>query len=231
MNLANFDMDLANNQLSQNSVEERLQWAIDYFDQIVISSSFGLQTGVIIDVVYRRLKRQLPVIFLDTLYHFSETHALAGRFLEKYDLNLQIIRPPDAKNRTEFENKYGHRLWERDIERFHELTKLRQIETALKHRDAWITGIRRDQSQTRKSARVLEWDRKFRLFKINPLVDWTKERVLKYVRKNGVPYNSLFDKGYQSIGDEPLTDPVQNTESERAGRWRGTNKTECGLHI
>ncbi|MBD3275866.1 MAG: phosphoadenylyl-sulfate reductase [Candidatus Marinimicrobia bacterium] len=231
MNLPNFDLDLANRQLNNRTACQRLEWALDFFDRILISSSFGLQTSVIIDIVYGRMEKRIPVVFLDTLYHFPETLILAGRFLERYDLNLQIIRPPDAVNRTQFEEKYGHKLWDRNVDQFHELTKLRQIRDVLKFRDAWITGIRREQSNTRRSAQIVEFDAKHNLFKVNPLVDWSRRQVLEYIRANDVPYNSLFEQGYQSIGDEPLTQPVTDGQHERSGRWIGTEKTECGLHV
>lgn len=209
--------------------EERLERAVEEFPDIVVASSFGLEDVAILDMLYSR-DHEIPVVFLDTLYHFQETLDFVKEFREEYGLDLKVYRPPDTETREEFEELYGERLWERDVERFHELTKLRQIQEALESRDAWITGIRREQAETRADAEAVEWDDKHGLVKVNPLVDWSREDVWSYVRGHGVPYNPLHDEGYPSIGDEPLTEPVGEGDDERAGRWSDSDKTECGLH-
>jgi phosphoadenosine phosphosulfate reductase len=101
---------------------------------------------------------------------------------------------------------------------------------ALEGRRAWITGIRRDQAPTRANARIVEWDDRFGLVKVNPLARWASEDVWRYIRSRRVPYNVLHDRGYPSVGCRPCTSPVAPGEDPRAGRWRGTEKTECGLH-
>lgn len=221
-------VDAKNNEFKDLPAEQRLERAVEGFDDIVVASSFGLEDVAILDMLYSN-GLKIPVVFLDTLYHFDETLELVDRFKKEYGLDLEVYKPPEASTRSEFEEKHGE-LWKDDVERFHELTKLRQIEEALEGRDAWITGIRREQAKTREDSDFVEWDDKHGLVKINPIVDWGREEVWSYVRENNVPYNPLHDEGYPSIGDEPLTEPVEEGEKERAGRWKGSEKTECGLH-
>lgn len=220
-----------NTQLEIMPIDKRLQWMWSNFRRSVMASSFGLSTVALMDMCYRRLSFRIPVIFLDTLYHFPETLHLVHDVRQKYNLNLRIYRPIDADTREAFEAQYGPNLWEKDIERFHALTKLRQMRMALQGHDAWITGLRRDQSATRRTTRLVQWDAKYGLVKINPLADWSFEQVFTYIREHDVPYNPLHDQGYLSIGDEPLTEPAKDWRNHRAGRWPGLRKTECGLHV
>jgi len=208
----------------------RLGRALDEYDDLVVASSFGPEDAAILDMVYEGLGARPPVVFLDTLHHFDETVALVERFEDEYGLDLRVYRP-DAGAREEFERRHGDRLWERDVERYHELTKLRQIDEALRGRDAWVTGIRREQTKTRADAGAIEWDEAHDLVKVNPLVDRSREDVWEYIEENDVPYNPLHDRGYPSVGDGPLTEPVGDGDDERSGRWSGSEKTECGLHV
>ncbi len=144
---------------------------------------------------------------------------------ERYGLELRTYRA--APSRKEFEAVHGPKLWERDEERFHELTKVEPMRNALEGVDAWITGRRRDQSPTRASLLPIELETRV---KINPLAFWSLEDVWDFIRVHQVPYNPLHDLGYASIGDAPLTTPVRPGEHERAGRWRGSARLECGLH-
>lgn len=211
------------------SAAERLDHTFDEFDDVVVASSFGLEDVAVLDIIHRELDLRPPVVFLDTLYHFQETLDLVDRFTDEYGVDLRVYRPEQG-SREEFEEAHGERLWKRDVERFHELTKLRQIDDALEDRDAWVTGIRREQAETRAEADAVEWDEAHGLVKLNPIVDWSLDDVWSHVHEHDVPYNPLHDEGYPSIGDEPLTEPVDDGESQRDGRWRGDDKTECGLH-
>ncbi len=221
--------ELAVAEYEELAAVDRLDRAFDEFDDIVVASSFGLEDVVVLDVVHRELDRRPPVVFLDTLYHFEETLDFVDSFTDEYDVDLRVYRPEQG-TRGEFERVHGERLWERDIGRFHELTKLRQIDDALDGRDAWVTGIRREQADSRADADPVERDDAHGLVKLNPLVDWVFDDVRSHVEEHDVPYNPLHDEGYLSIGDEPLTEPVEDGESQRDGRWRGEDKTECGLH-
>jgi len=223
------EKELPNDEYESLDATGRLKRALSEYDDTVVASSFGLEDVVILDIVYDKIGARPPVVFLDTLYHFDETLELVERFEEEYDLNLRVYTPEHG-TREEFEREHGERLWERDVEKFHELTKLRQIDEALEGRDAWVTGIRRQQAETRADADAVEWDDAHGLIKLNPLVDWSREDVWTYVEENDVPYNPLHDEGYPSVGDEPLTEPVGEGDDERAGRWSDSDKTECGLH-
>lgn len=203
-----------------------LKWAIERYpgEQLGVLSAFGLGS-VMINHWLWELGARVPTYFIDTLYHFPETLEHVERVRERYDLDLRIIRP--AESREEFEAIYGPNLWERDLDQFHYLTKVKPLQEALCGIRALITGRRRDQSPTRAQLAIVEHGRPD---KINPLATWKGPEVWQFVRLNGIPYNPLHDRGYKSIGDAPLTTPVKEGEPERAGRWRGLGRLECGIH-
>ena len=223
------DAEIPTEEYEKLGAEGRLRRALEEYDDIVVASSFGLEDVAILDIVYDRIGARPPVVFLDTLYHFDETLELVESFDDEYNLDLRVYKP-EHTTREAFEREHGEKLWGSDVEKFHELTKLRQIDEALEGRDAWVTGVRREQAETRANAEAIEWDEAHGLVKVNPLVDWSREDVWEYVKENDVPYNPLHDEGYPSVGDEPLTEPVDEGDDERAGRWSGSDKTECGLH-
>ncbi|MEM1252165.1 MAG: phosphoadenosine phosphosulfate reductase [Cyanobacteria bacterium P01_H01_bin.21] len=229
---ATFDpdqLDLAelNRRFETSTPQEILAWAVATVPNLAQMTSFSMLA--ITHMLYQELKAEVPVIFLDTLYHFPETLETARKATEAYKLKLCTYRA--AANREEFIANYGDRLWEKDIDRFHYLTKVQPMEQALNQLSvqAWITGRRRDQSTTRQDMPILERDHDGRL-KINPLANWTHKDLWRYTFAHDVLYNPLHDQGYTSIGDQPLTTKVTSGEDERAGRWRGTTKTECGIH-
>jgi phosphoadenosine phosphosulfate reductase len=211
--------------------EEIIWWASGRSKKLVQASTFNLEDQVITHMLYEVLGEKVPVLFVDTKHHFAETLAVMNETLEKYDLDLVVCHPDGAGTRDEFSALHGEKLWERDLELFHRQTKIEPFQKGLEKLgvDAWITGRRRDQSSARAEMRVFEEDHKGRL-KANPLAYWTRQMVLDYVRSNGIPYNVLHDRGYPSVGDEPLTEPVDSDDSERAGRWRGSPKSESGMH-
>lgn len=207
------------------SPQELLQWAhAQYGSRVALVSAFGPGTTVLIDML-DELGIRMPVVFIDTLYHFPETLKHVECVRQRYDLDLRIFRP--AASREEFETRYGLRLWERDLSRYQELTKVQPFRAALADLDAYISGRRRDQSDSRANLPVVEPGIPVR---INPLAAWTRGDVWRYIMNRGLPYNPLHDRGYASIGDAVLTTPVAAGEAERAGRWRGLDRTECGMH-
>jgi len=139
---------------------------------------------------------------------------------------------PDLDSREAFIAKYGEALWDTDIEKFHHVTKIEPLQRGLDELNtvAWITGRRRDQAVTRADMPVFELDKQGRL-KVNPLAAWTRKESWAYAYEYDMMYNPLHDQGYASIGDEPITTPIAEGEDERAGRWRGSGKTECGIHL
>ena len=229
------DIAALNQELEQATPRDILAWATQTLPEgLVQASAFNVDDMVITDLLYRDLRPRhpVPVLFLDTLHHFPETLELVARSTDHYDLNIKIYRIMTVDSREAFAQRYGEKLWETDLEQFHYLTKIEPLQRGLAELGtvAWITGRRRDQAHTRAHMPILEWDKQQRL-KINPLANWTRLQSWQYVMEHQVPYNPLHDQGYASIGDEPLTTPIAPGEEERAGRWRGTGKTECGIHL
>ena len=228
--IAQLDIETLNETFKLASPQEILAWCVANIPEgLVQTTSFSVLA--ITHILYKELAHPVPVIFLDTLHLFQETLDTAGKANFIYDLNLHTYRAVGANTREAFAKRYGNKLWERDIDQFYAITKVEPLKRALSdlNAKAWITGRRRDQSETRSALPIFERDDDGRL-KINPLANWTKQELWAYVDANNVIYNPLYDQGYTSIGDEPLTTPTADGESERAGRWRGSEKTECGIH-
>jgi phosphoadenosine phosphosulfate reductase len=230
-----FDLDTLNQKYDTAHPKDILAWCVENIPQgLVQTSAFNIDDLVITDILYRDLKPStpVPVIFLDTLFHFRETLELVEKAKEIYHLNLQTYKILDVNSREEFTAKFGEALWDTDIVKFHDVTKIEPLQRGLDELNtvAWITGRRRDQAVTRANMPIFELDSQNRL-KVNPLAPWTRKDSWNYASENSMIYNPLHDKGYPSIGDEPITTPVGEGEDERAGRWRGTGKTECGIHI
>ena len=191
---------------------------------LALVSAFGPGSAVLLHLLHE-IGARVPVIFIDTLHHFPETLEHVRRVRDRYRLDLRIARP--ASSRSSFEAEHGPRLWERDLERYQRLTKVEPFRAAIAGLDAYITGRRRDQSPSRAG---LEWFEPGEPTRINPLALWTRADVWNFIHAHTLPYNPLHDRGYASIGDEPLTTTVAPGEAERAGRWRGTGRFECGIH-
>lgn len=235
ISVANIDLDELNQKFNLAHPREILAWCVENIPTgLVQTSAFNVDDMVITDILYRELKPEVPVpvMFLETLHHFPETLELVAKAKALYNLNLQIYQNLDVDSREAFAAKYGEALWDSDIAQFHHLTKIEPLQRGLAELNtvAWITGRRRDQAVTRADMPVFEVDSQNRL-KVNPIASWTRKETWAYVAEHGVIYNPLHDRGYLSIGDEPITTPVAEGEDERAGRWRGTGKTECGIHI
>lgn len=215
-----------NEQLDDASVEDILRVTINAFDpsKLALVSAFGPASLV---VLYHtsRLAPRLPVIFIDTLHHFPETLEHVERIRGHFGLNLKVYRP--AATRDKFESRYGPHLWERDLDLYQRVSKVEPFRRATAHLDGWITGRRREQSETRAHLPIFEVGDRVR---VNPLARWTRGQVWNFILDHGIPYNPLHDQGYASIGDAPLTTPVYAGEPERAGRWRGLGRMECGIH-
>ena len=126
--------------------------------------------------------------------------------------------------------EYGENLWEQNPDSCCNIRKVIPLKAALKNYDIWITGIRKKQTQVRKQSDLIELESRFEVIKINPLIEWTHDEIWDYIKANNLPYNTLHDKDYPSIGCKQCTSPVCSGEDDRSGRWKGTNKTECGLH-
>jgi len=210
------------------SAEELLRWAYAEFgDRMCLTCSWQRQSSALVHMLFE-LGLGVPVVELDTQILFRETYATRDRLVERYGLELVSFQPKWTLAEQALHE--GPNLWERDPDRCCHIRKVEPLERALAGFEAWITGIRREQSPTRARARKVEWSERYGVWKIQPLVDWNARRVEAYLHVNEVPSNPLHDAGYPSIGCIPCTRPVGTGEDERAGRWAGSGKLECGIH-
>lgn len=203
-----------------------LRWAADTFgDRFVVSSSMG--DGVLASLAAVAAPG-VDVVFLDTGYHFAETLGTRDAVAQVYDVRVRTVLP--LLTVAEQDARYGAELWRRDPDACCALRKLEPLARALADYDAYATGIRREESPTRADTPVVEWDERRGKVKVNPLVRWTQDDVDAYVAEHGILVNPLVHDGYPSIGCAPCTRRVAPGEHVRAGRWSGSDKTECGLH-
>lgn len=216
--------------LSNANLTQILEWAIRKFgEKLTLACSFGAEDVVLVDALQRIPGgKKVDIFYLDTDLHFPETYETRDRLEERYGIRFKRVTP--ALTLDEQQASYGPALWRQDPNRCCYLRKVQPLEKTLSEYDAWMTGIRREQSPTRRKAQIVEVDQRFRLTKVNPLVHWTSEDVWAYIRERDVPYNPLHDERYPSIGCAPCTRPVHEGEDLRSGRWSGFQKTECGLH-
>ena len=205
-----------------------LRWAGESFGRVAFATGFGAEGCVLIDLIGRH---HLPIeIFtLDTGLLFPETYDLWKQLEAKYALTIRAVKPVQSVD--EQAAAHGPALWQREPNRCCELRKVAPLREALAGYDAWITAIRREQTSERADARVIEQDAKFGVIKVNPLVAWTHDDVWGHIYANDVLTNALHARGYPSIGCKPCTSAIVPGEHLRAGRWRGANKQECGLHV
>ncbi len=209
--------------------EEVLSWAFtNYGKDVAIASGFGVEGMVLLDLA-ARVRPDFRVFTLDTEFLFPETYDLMDRVEKRYGIKVERVLSPFSPE--EQERQFGAALWSRDPDQCCGVRKVEPLKAKLKELRAWITAIRRDQTSSRASARKVEWDAKFQLLKINPIADWTSAMVWSHALKHNVPYNPLHDKNYPSIGCTHCTRAVRPGENARAGRWSGSDKTECGLHV
>jgi phosphoadenosine phosphosulfate reductase len=220
-----------------DSFETKQPWDIltaaieRYAPKIVLACSFGAEDVALVDMVYR-IDPDMTLFYLDTDFLFPETYATRDRIIEHYHLKpTQVIQVKSLLTPERQAEQHGDALWAREPDRCCQLRKVEPLTRALSGFDAWITGIRRDQAPTRANAKLIEWDEKFQLVKVNPLAKWTWAEVWTYIRLHDVPYNPLHDRNYPSIGCTHCTAPVAAGDDPRAGRWKNFAKTECGLHI
>ncbi len=204
-----------------------VRWAVETFgDGLSVGASFGGASGMAILHMVAALKPNVHVFVLDTDYLFEETHETMRRSTES--LKLQNVNVYKSKlTHEEQASQFGSALWMRDPDACCELRKIEPNRRALDGKTAWVSGLRRDQSEGRADTPILSWNQKFSVVKINPLANWAEKETWAYITANNIPYNPLLDQGYQSIGCYNCT--VRGVQG-RAGRWAGFEKDECGLH-
>ncbi|WP_223068748.1 phosphoadenylyl-sulfate reductase [Paenibacillus caui] len=213
--------------LETATAEEVIAWAVETFPNITFACSFGLEDVVLVDILHK-ISPKTDIFYLDTDFHFKETYETRDVLADKY--NIDFVRVSPLLSPEEQAEKHGAELWKSSPNECCNIRKVEPLTRILGQYEAWITGIRRDQAPTRANAKKIEYDVKFGLVKFNPIADWTSEDVWNYIRENNIYYNPLHDRNYPSIGCEQCTRAVLPGEDPRAGRWSGSDKTECGLH-
>ncbi|WP_042350121.1 phosphoadenylyl-sulfate reductase [Bacillus massiliigorillae] len=205
-----------------------LEWAYaQYGDQLLYACSFGVEGSVLLHLL-SQVKPDAKVLFLDTGLHFKETYETIEKTKERYPL-LRIEKKLPSLTVEEQSAQHGPELWKSNPDYCCQMRKVKPLEEELQKVDAWLSGLRREQSSTRQNVQFVNKDDRFQLIKICPLIHWTWDDIWAHVRKHDLPYNSLHDFDYPSIGCEPCTKAV--TTNSRDGRWQGQGKLECGLHL
>jgi phosphoadenosine phosphosulfate reductase len=214
--------------------EQFIGWTLERFKnrRVVLTTSFGMEGCALIDM-YAKQGAAPTVVYLDTMFLFPETYALRDLMVRRYPLVTFVNRGTSLTVEAQ-KARYGDELWRRDPDLCCDLRKVQPLRQALTGADVWITAITRQQGGSRKNTELVAWDWQYQVLKIAPLVTWDRAQVWDYVRRYNVPYNELHERGYPTIGCTHCTVPVPGTspgEYSRAGRWAGTEKTECGLHF
>jgi phosphoadenosine phosphosulfate reductase len=217
-----------NQRLETAEPQEILRWAAERFGQkFTMATAFGPEGMVLIHML-AEVAPQTPIFNLDTGYQFKETLELREEVKRRYGIEVEFKRA--ATSVEEYERQNGGPIYRTNPDQCCLHRKVQVLEQAVIGMHAWASAIRRDQSPDRANAPIVGWDKKFSLVKVSPLANWTKQKVWSFISKHNVPYNPLHDQGYTSIGCFPCTRAVALGEDERAGRWSGFAKTECGLH-
>lgn len=231
--LSDDELSRINDHLRNLTPEEILSWAVEHVPGLYQTTAFGLTGLVAIDMLSKITQNPPPLIFIDTLYHFQETYDLVEDVKRRYGRDVHVYKPEGCADVSEFEKKFGEKLWEKDEDTYDFLVKVEPARRAYEELGvkAVITGRRASQGADRANLQPLEVD-STGLLKLNPLFAWTFPIVEWYVKENNVPRNKLLDQGYRSVGDWHSTAKSgEGDTGERAGRWAGkADKTECGLH-
>jgi phosphoadenosine phosphosulfate reductase len=205
------------------SAEEVLEYLVDQFHpRLYVACSFQKEASVIMDMLLK-IEPDARFFTLDTGVLFPETYETWRKLEQRYGVHVDVYQGMSLARQRQLR---GDELWNRDPDACCGIRKVEPLKEALSEVDAWVSGLRRDQSPNRANTSKFHWDEKHDLWKANPLADWSEKDVWSYIMQNEVPYNDLHDRGYSSVGCTHCTLPG----SGRAGRWAGTDKIECGLH-
>jgi len=221
------DLEAVNRQLAAAAPEDVLKWACTRFEPDLILTCSFQHDGVALAHMLTQIAPKVPIVFINTGFHFPETLAYRDDLVHRFGFNLVELHP--VMPREEFAAKHGLDLYARDPDLCCQINKVEPLKRYLVGVRAWINGRRRDQGITRQDVGVVE-AYEGGLYKINPLASWTSRDTFYYLQRHGIPTHPLFERGYASIGCAPCTRPVLAGEDERAGRWAGSDKTECGIH-
>jgi phosphoadenosine phosphosulfate reductase len=222
------EIERESQRLEAASPEQILRWVTDRFaPRFTMATAFGPEGMVLIHML-AEIAPQTPIFNLDTGYQFQETLELREEVKRRYGIAVELKRAESSVE--EYERQHGGPVYRTNPDQCCFDRKVKVLQKAVVGMHAWASAIRRDQSADRAHAPIVGWDKKFSLVKVSPLANWTKQQVWGFITKHDIPYNPLHDQGYTSIGCWPCTRAVLLGEDERAGRWSGSAKTECGLH-
>lgn len=222
------ELDERSQEFELATPQQVLRWAVERFaPRFTMATAFGPEGMTIIHML-AEIAPDTPIFNLDTGYQFPETLELRERVRERYGIEVELKKPELSVE--QYEALHGGPLYETNPSQCCFDRKIRVLREAVRGIHAWASGIRRDQSPDRARTPVVTWDKKFDVVKVSPLANWTKKEVWQMIVDHDIPYNPLHDQGYTSIGCRPCTRAVLFGEDERAGRWSGSAKTECGLH-
>ncbi|MDQ1298706.1 MAG: phosphoadenosine phosphosulfate reductase [Campylobacterota bacterium] len=228
-------IDLLNKKFENEPIEKTLAYFNQtYKEKMALATSFGAEDQVLTDLLLRQ-NPKAKIFTLDTGRLPEETYAVMDQTNKKYGIKIDVYFPNTADMEALYQRQgiYGLRESIENRKMCCHVRKIAPLQRALKGLDVWVTGLRRAQSQTRETMRLVEWDKANELIKLNLLIEWSEENVWNRIRENKLPYNALHDLGYPSIGCAPCTRAVKEGEDVRAGRWWWENPEhkECGLHL
>lgn len=216
------------NRFDTGAATDLLRWSIQTFGTgLTLGTSFGASGIVLMDLALR-IQPDVDIFYIDTGYFFPETEHLIERLQNHYQRAFR--RVATQLTLQEQQKRYGPNLYQNDPDLCCHLRKVSPMKQALADSTAWVSALRHDQASTRKEVPMVQWNERYNIVKIAPLIHWEEEDIWQYIHDHNLPYNELHDQNYPSIGCWPCTHAVQPGDDPRAGRWRGSNKVECGLH-
>lgn len=226
---ANLVFGRINQRFERGEASDVLAWAVETFGAgLTVGTSFG-SSGIVLMDLALRLNPEIDIFYIDTGFFFPETLTLIDRLQDYYQRGFRVVQT----NLTiaQQDKRYGPKLYENDPNLCCHLRKVEPLKQALADSTAWATALRHDQASTRANTAMVQWNTRYNVVKLAPLVRWTESDIWQYIHEHELPYNELHDQNYPSIGCWPCTKPVKPGEDLRAGRWQGFNKIECGIHV
>ncbi len=229
------DLSTLNQVFEKQTPADVVKWAAAQFaPDLIMTSSFGAESALLIHLAIQEVP-DIRIIFVNTGYLFPETHAFMEELRHRFNLNVWIYRTrndPIAWLRAAGEE---NPTWRKDVDACCAANKNEPMERAMKELRprAWLRGIRRNQAETRQAAKFVDWSQRYNCYAISPLLNWASKDIYAYMKQHDLPYHPLYEKGYASIGCNPLscTRAISAGEDPRSGRWSGTGKIECGINV
>lgn len=216
------------NRFDAAATTDLLRWSIQTFGNgLTLGTSFGASGIVLMDLALQ-IQPDVDIFYVDTGYFFPETQQLITKLENHYQRTFRRVTA--QLSIQEQEKRYGPNLYQNDPDLCCHVRKVSPMKQALADSTAWVSALRHDQASTRKEVPMVQWNDRYNIVKIAPLIHWGEEDIWSYIHEHNLPYNELHDRNYPSIGCWPCTRPVQAGDDLRAGRWQGSNKVECGLH-